>query len=1427
MKTNKKTKSAINIVVIILALTLSSYSIPIKNQKVKETEFELPVEIEKDSDIRLLDWNEERIELEYNVPELNVEEIKTPTSDLYHQLSMSDSGNLEQSGQPLIPFRTLKILLPYGKDMETIQVIGEGKQTLEGNYRIEPAQEQNPIGLTSESTFTLDNSIYDSIEPFPEETYSVVGVYNLKGYKILVLNLFPVSYIPKRNEISYYEKMKVLVHLNDNNEANFLLRGKKDDENHVAELVNNPQLINTYSGRISSSNKIEPALALPQGSYDYLIITNEALKNSNGAYTFQDLANSKIAKGIQTNIVTVEYIYNNYEGIDNQEKIRNFIIDAYSTWGINYVLLGGDGDGENLGGESEDPIIPTRGLYASFAQGSGTDYNIPSDLYYAGLHGTWDDDRDGLWGEPGEDDLYAEVYIGRAPVDSEEELSNFVMKTLLHEAADGVEYEDPYLFEALMVGEFLGWFKTGGDYKDEIKEGSDMHGYQTVGIPELYNVMTLYDRDSEWNESELIDLMNEGVHIINHLGHANWEIDMKLHTDEVDTLLTNDKYFFAYSQGCYAGAFDNRNTTHGYRDNDCIVEHFVTNSHGAFAFIANSRYGWGHRDSTNGASQHYDREFYDAIFKEGINEIGRAHQDSKEDSIGFFSPNNPMRFCYYQANLFGDPMATITIRLPHDLHVTLETPENPLIDNTYDIKATVTNKGENDENNIVFTLHLDDTEVASIIIPFLQADESYTLNFKWTPIVYDTFNFTACAIPVPYETYVGNNIKTHFVSNIINYKSVWFDDFENGLSKWESITGLWHLTNDSVTWPPPWNPSHSPTHSIWFGNESTGNIVNSSGRFISGDLISKPIDLSSEEKAYLEFYHWMQVLPWIGRQVSNVYISVDNSNWNLEYKHSECIPTWEKVNLDISDYCGSNSVRLKFSFNGLTGNGNWRGWFVDDINITIPMSNHNKPTLSEDLVFPSWGDQTMHFNFSVNYIDSDNNAPLYINTVIDGISYKMEKQDPADEDYTDGVFYQLLTYLQPGDHNYFFESNDGFSCFTDARMLSVAEKDNENSPILTNGQVDPAEGFTATPFTFSVIYYDSDNNAPEYVLVTINTKTHSMKKQDPRDNNYMDGCKYIYTCKLDEIINTYSFDCSDGIYVFNIGPYIGPVVERGQLFNGMYIQHYVKIGEASGYSKFSYAHHSNEIFNVSWANVRGFGSWSVNITTRIMSYPRMFTTFGSGQHTLAWISNNVSLGDNISIVVAGDFDHNFTISGEKIHYIPGFGAVEVWILEDQAYSNNIAWYEKSTGILLNGSFTSSYGFSIKFEFVDTNAKFTYLNLPPLNPLIMINNGELITLDSLVNLTLSVDSATEMCFRNGTTGDWTAWEPYSTKKQLYLEGSEDSRVYSIYVKFRNATGETVPIGDNILYLEEFPDLSGYQLYLYYFILSIILSYLLNG
>jgi len=642
------------------------------------------------------------INLKISIPEPTIKSVKLSNYS-FQNIQFTNCRYMGKVGSPKIPSKTLRILLPYGKDFDKIEVIPGEIIELEGQYELEPVQKQLPIGSDEEPIFTINKTRYNSDKAIPKMLFKNDGIQKQKGYKVMFLTLFPLKYIPKTGKIFYFDKMHIKIFLKDSYEYNDFYRGFPKDKEILSSFVKNLKVLDTYHREMTFYNPIKTS-GLSPGDYDYVIITNDDLLNSEGNYTFQDLAQYKNTQGITTTIVSVDDIYDDYVGEDKQEKIRNFIMDAYTNWGIDYVLLGGDGDGAGSG----DSIIPARGLYSTTAYGY-TDENIPSDLYYAGLDGNWNEDGDQYWGEPGEADLLAEVYVGRAPVDSEDELSNFVYKTIAHENSTG-----PYLSQALMVGEDLYWpIEGGGLYKDQIINGSDANGYTTEGFPDTYNVSTLYDLDGIWSKTDLINIIEDGVHIINHLGHSNVNYNMKIYNDDVDAL-TNEKIFFHYSQGCYNGAFDNRSTSSSYfYPYDSFAEHLVTTPHGAFATIANSRYGFGDPYGTNGSSQFFDREFFDAIFGENIPEIGKANQDSKEDNIDIID-QDAIRWCYYELNLFGDPTATIppqdTISPSWDETLTnheIETGESFF----YDINASDNSEVSSYWINDIITFQIDDNGI--------------------------------------------------------------------------------------------------------------------------------------------------------------------------------------------------------------------------------------------------------------------------------------------------------------------------------------------------------------------------------------------------------------------------------------------------------------------------------------------------------------------------------------------------------------------------------------------------------------------------------------------------------------------------------------------------------------------------------------------
>ena len=688
-------------------------------------------------------------------------------------------------GEPVVPFRTARILVPFGEEIQEIKVLPGEKKNL-GKILIEPGQDPLPISFSGNRTVTpLNESTYSSLEPYPRDVFSVAGVQEKQGYKILLINLYPIMYIPKTKDTYYFGTFDVEVKTAPLGTLDRgLFRGSEADGAHIARLVENPAEVGSYASDLAAMG----ATPLLDGDYDYLIITNRALKNAPVPYNFTDLVRWKSSKGVASTIVTVEDIYSAYTGADEQEKIRNFIRDAYLYHGITYVLLGGDADGGRKGGEGWNSIVPSRGLWAWDYE--ATPPMIPSDLYYACLDGDYDSNGNGIYGEPedgpggGEVDLMAEVYVGRAPIDSYAELSNFVRKTIAYESVS----TDPYLEKVLLVGEYLGFGGVsdwGGNCLDEIKDGSGSSGYNTTGFPEDYQKSTLYDRDRKWDKAELMELIDGDVHSLNHLGHASVGSAMKMNVEDVGRL-KNDRPFFGYSQGCYAGSFDNRDPDSVYSPTDSILEHFVTEPHGAFAFIGNSRFGWGRRETTDGPSQRYHRQFWDAVFGEGIRNIGRALQDAKEDNLGSIDKTpdgNVMRFCYYEINLLGDPETSLhhPFTASHNLEVAgMDLPSYTKPDKPIEVRAVVKNRGIEDEWNVTVQLVEGDAVRDSEVVPHLPSGGSAEVRLSWSAAAEGRYILEARVLPQEGEELTEDNWQEREVEVYSNRTLILLVDDDEG-----------------------------------------------------------------------------------------------------------------------------------------------------------------------------------------------------------------------------------------------------------------------------------------------------------------------------------------------------------------------------------------------------------------------------------------------------------------------------------------------------------------------------------------------------------------------------------------------------------------------------------------------------------------------
>ncbi len=549
----------------------------------------------------------------------------------YDRVTLPGAPNSGEAGHPSLPATGARILIPYGSEVTDIQIIRSNDIVLADGAVIEPTG--RPVKLSADpSEFVApseDPIVYAMDTPYPANDFESVGVQSFRGYRILYLKLQPVKYVPTTGKLYYSPSMTVVVTTINSGKRSTLLRGLESDEQALKSKVDN----------FDASQSYPMTGAKSRDAFDMVIITTAAL-----APSYAPLKYYHDTTGLATEIRTTTDI-----GSSNPDDIRAYISGLYLNDGIQYVIIGAD-----------DDIIPAKDLWVEAWSGGDVETAMPGDVFFGCLDGTYNYDGDGYAGEPndgeggGDVDLVAEVYVGRASAGNQAEVERFVEKTIWYLSDQHGSSEN-----VLMIGEYLG-FGGVSDYAagmmNQNVDESNADGYTTVGIPsDLYNVDRLYDETwpgNDWPQSEIINRINAGQHILNHLGHGSPDYAMKMYNGDITGDLTNTDLCFLYSQTCLAGHLDGT---------DCFAETMnIKTDNGAFAVCMNARYGWGSNSSTDGPSQRFNREFWDAVFNplEGKPEIGIASQDSKEDNL-YRVNESCMRWVYYEQNLFGDPSVAI------------------------------------------------------------------------------------------------------------------------------------------------------------------------------------------------------------------------------------------------------------------------------------------------------------------------------------------------------------------------------------------------------------------------------------------------------------------------------------------------------------------------------------------------------------------------------------------------------------------------------------------------------------------------------------------------------------------------------------------------------------------------------------------------
>ncbi len=393
--------------------------------------------------------------------------------------------------------------------------------------------------------------------------------------------------------------------------------------------------------------------------YDMIIITNEELESD-----FLEFAAIKNREGIKTEVVKTSVTGETPEDIRQYLKTRK-----QNNPALKYVLIGGDAS-----------VVMPKIIYIN----NKTDYSsFPTDYYFCNVLSDWISDD--------EINFEADLYVGRIPADTQEEVQNFINKYIAYRYNGNYSEKYHLIANNLMrrPGSIIGndiidliaqHIETDIDFTyEEDLVGSDLEPQTPAGVllgnafdtddhSFVFNVthggdksITALNINSNWNEvGGLADYPNsQQITIVYEWSqHGHWTDTTGYFYEYLPDYLTNTNPYVLWNSSCGSTKLVNVNN----EPQDCIGACFLTDNNGAVAYYASSFLEYPF------TTRHSAEDFMDYIFSDEGYEIGKVFGETHQ-WLYSRTDYNPIRNLVLAHILFGDPSMQIWSEQAGDFNV--------------------------------------------------------------------------------------------------------------------------------------------------------------------------------------------------------------------------------------------------------------------------------------------------------------------------------------------------------------------------------------------------------------------------------------------------------------------------------------------------------------------------------------------------------------------------------------------------------------------------------------------------------------------------------------------------------------------------------------------------------------------------------------
>ena len=395
--------------------------------------------------------------LQFSDPQLTVQ-----STYLSVQLSEATSYATEP-GNPVLPIYTKLFSFPLGTVIDEVSFSASSEQIIDVTAQVLPEALPQPISSSSQQSqnaiLEKNTAIYSSSSPYPASrlTYQIGAGLSGNTRVILVsVQYYPFLYQPKQNTLVFTPDVTLTI---------------------TYTPLTTPQVLSENT--------------------TLLLIAPEEF-----ASALQPLIDHKNQHGVDTSLITLEWIADHATGRDLPEQIKYTIKDAIENDSISSVLL--------VGGVDK---LPIRRSYVSFWH---WDEEVITDLYYSDIYNSqgdfssWDTNHNDQFGEASDQvDHYPDVHLGRLACASVEEVTLVVDKIIHYETET---YGSDWFNTMIFIGGNTFRWSPGNDGED--------NNEILMGIMSGFTPQVIWTSLGNFNRLTISKTISDGAGFLDYSGHG-------------------------------------------------------------------------------------------------------------------------------------------------------------------------------------------------------------------------------------------------------------------------------------------------------------------------------------------------------------------------------------------------------------------------------------------------------------------------------------------------------------------------------------------------------------------------------------------------------------------------------------------------------------------------------------------------------------------------------------------------------------------------------------------------------------------------------------------------------------------------------------------------------------------------------------------